>query len=139
MKTSRSGYLQRCIIKHFEGVAVRYDCTVRDHDNSVVQFRYGEDGLDVGRANFLNNKKQQDIVSRILKNNSKVIRMNNTVTSTNETLKSKKKKRLEFERWLPEALIEKVEANEDYSERFKLALLTKGKLLDYQRNLIRKI
>uniref|UniRef100_A0A915EJW8 DNA-directed RNA polymerase subunit n=1 Tax=Ditylenchus dipsaci TaxID=166011 RepID=A0A915EJW8_9BILA len=54
VKTSRSGYLQRCVIKHLEGLAVRYDNTVRDHDNSVVQFRYGEDGLDVGRATFLN-------------------------------------------------------------------------------------
>ncbi|KAH7726241.1 DNA-directed RNA polymerase I subunit A1 [Aphelenchoides avenae] len=53
VKTSRSGYLQRCIIKHLEGLVVKYDHTVRDHDNSVVQFRYGEDGLDVGRATFL--------------------------------------------------------------------------------------
>jgi DNA-directed RNA polymerase beta' subunit len=27
-----------------------YDTTVRDHDHSVVQFRYGEDGMDVGRS-----------------------------------------------------------------------------------------
>lgn len=28
VKTSRSGYLQRCIIKHLEGVCVNYDLTV---------------------------------------------------------------------------------------------------------------
>uniref|UniRef100_A0A1I8AVE3 DNA-directed RNA polymerase subunit n=1 Tax=Steinernema glaseri TaxID=37863 RepID=A0A1I8AVE3_9BILA len=56
VKTSRSGYLQRCIIKHLEGIAVHYDNTVRDHDGSVIQFRYGEDGLDVGRASFLSPK-----------------------------------------------------------------------------------
>ncbi len=39
MKTSRSGYLQRCIIKHLEGLAVAYDQTVRDSDGSVVQVR----------------------------------------------------------------------------------------------------
>uniref|UniRef100_A0A914HJX1 DNA-directed RNA polymerase n=1 Tax=Globodera rostochiensis TaxID=31243 RepID=A0A914HJX1_GLORO len=56
VKTSRSGYLQRCVIKHLEGLTVRYDHTVRDFDNSVVQFRYGEDGMDVGRATFLDPK-----------------------------------------------------------------------------------
>lgn len=29
VKTSRSGYLQRCLIKHLEGVSVQYDSTVR--------------------------------------------------------------------------------------------------------------
>ncbi|KAI1705504.1 RNA polymerase rpb1, domain 2 domain-containing protein [Ditylenchus destructor] len=57
VKTSRSGYLQRCVIKHLEGLSVRYDNTVRDHDNSVIQFRYGEDGLDVGKATFLSSKQ----------------------------------------------------------------------------------
>ena len=37
MKTSRSGYLQRCLVKHLEGLAVGYDGTVRDSDGSVIQ------------------------------------------------------------------------------------------------------
>ncbi|KAI6242657.1 DNA-directed RNA polymerase subunit [Aphelenchoides fujianensis] len=53
VKTSRSGYLQRCIIKHLEGLVVAYDYTVRDHDGGVVQFRYGEDGMDVAKSTFL--------------------------------------------------------------------------------------
>ncbi|CAI5442080.1 unnamed protein product [Caenorhabditis angaria] len=56
VKTSRSGYLQRCIIKHLEGIRVHYDSTVRDHDGSVIQFRYGEDGMDTTKAIFLNKK-----------------------------------------------------------------------------------
>ena len=47
VKTSRSGYLQRCLIKHLEGLRVHYDQTVRDLDGSVLQFQYGEDSLDV--------------------------------------------------------------------------------------------
>jgi DNA-directed RNA polymerase I subunit RPA1 len=47
VKTSRSGYLQRCLIKHLEGLRVHYDQTVRDVDGSVLQFHYGEDSLDV--------------------------------------------------------------------------------------------
>ena len=37
VKTSHSGYLQRCLIKHLEGLTVSYDMTVRDIDGSVIQ------------------------------------------------------------------------------------------------------
>uniref|UniRef100_A0A6I8RX97 DNA-directed RNA polymerase subunit n=1 Tax=Xenopus tropicalis TaxID=8364 RepID=A0A6I8RX97_XENTR len=57
VKTSRSGYLQRCIIKHLEGLVVQYDLTVRDSDGSVIQFLYGEDGLDVPKTQFLQPKQ----------------------------------------------------------------------------------
>ncbi|XP_055626867.1 DNA-directed RNA polymerase I subunit RPA1 [Toxorhynchites rutilus septentrionalis] len=53
VKTSRSGYLQRCLIKHLEGLNINYDMTVRDSDNSVVQFMYGEDGMDISKAQFI--------------------------------------------------------------------------------------
>ncbi|XP_053314114.1 DNA-directed RNA polymerase I subunit RPA1 [Spea bombifrons] len=57
VKTSRSGYLQRCVIKHLEGLVVQYDLTVRDSDGSIVQFLYGEDGLDVPKTQFLQPKQ----------------------------------------------------------------------------------
>ncbi|VDK70223.1 unnamed protein product [Litomosoides sigmodontis] len=57
VKTSRSGYLQRCIVKHLEGLVAHYDSTVRDHDGSVIQFRYGEDGMDVCKSTFMNSKQ----------------------------------------------------------------------------------
>lgn len=53
VKTSRSGYLQRCIIKGMEGLTVSYDSTVRDADGTLVQFLYGEDGLDVTKQKYL--------------------------------------------------------------------------------------
>lgn len=53
VKTSRSGYLQRCLIKHLEGVSVHYDHTVRNSDSSVLQFHYGDDSLDVTRQKHL--------------------------------------------------------------------------------------
>ena len=54
VKTSRSGYLQRCLIKHLEPLQVAYDYTVRSTtDGSVVQFVAGEDGLDPTRVSFL--------------------------------------------------------------------------------------
>ncbi|KAG5891414.1 hypothetical protein JTB14_031480 [Gonioctena quinquepunctata] len=57
VKTSRSGYLQRCLIKHLEGLKVEYDMTVRNSDKSVIQFLYGEDGMDITKAQFLNQKQ----------------------------------------------------------------------------------
>ena len=53
VKTSRSGYLQRCLIKHLEGIRVHYDNTVRASDSSVLQFHYGGDALDVTRQKHL--------------------------------------------------------------------------------------
>ena len=53
VKTSRSGYLQRCLIKHLEGICTSYDHTVRDSDGGIIQFLYGYDGIDITKANFL--------------------------------------------------------------------------------------
>ena len=54
VKTSRSGYLQRCLIKGMEGLAVNYDSSVRDSDGSIVQFLFGEDGIDIAKQKYLN-------------------------------------------------------------------------------------
>ncbi|KAF7381991.1 hypothetical protein HZH66_013423 [Vespula vulgaris] len=61
VKTSRSGYLQRCLIKHLEGLVINYDSTVRDSDGSLIQIYYGEDGLDVPASTFLK-KDQMDFL-----------------------------------------------------------------------------
>lgn len=53
VKTSRSGYLQRCLVKHLEGISVQYDHTVRNSDGFVLQFQYGEDALDITKSKYL--------------------------------------------------------------------------------------
>ncbi|GER49429.1 DNA-directed RNA polymerase [Striga asiatica] len=57
VKTSRSGYLQRCLIKNLESLKVCYDFIVRDSDGSIIQFYYGDDGVDVHWTSFLKNFK----------------------------------------------------------------------------------
>lgn len=52
-KTSRSGYLQRCLVKGLETLQVQYDNTVRDCNQNVIQFIYGEDSLDVTKSSYL--------------------------------------------------------------------------------------
>lgn len=46
MKTSHSGYAQRKIIKVCEDLVVRYDGTVRNANNKIVQLKYGDDNFD---------------------------------------------------------------------------------------------
>jgi DNA-directed RNA polymerase I subunit RPA1 len=53
VKTSRSGYLQRCLIKGLESLVVGYDYTVRDSDRSIIQFLYGEDSVDPSKNKYL--------------------------------------------------------------------------------------
>ena len=37
VKTSRSGYLQRCLVKHLEELTVGYDRSVRDSEGNMIQ------------------------------------------------------------------------------------------------------
>jgi DNA-directed RNA polymerase II subunit RPB1 len=46
VKTSDSGYIQRKLVKSMEDLHVEYDGTVRNVNNSIVQFHYGGDGID---------------------------------------------------------------------------------------------
>ncbi|CBJ30250.1 RNA polymerase 1-4 RNA polymerase I large subunit [Ectocarpus siliculosus] len=57
VKTSRSGYLQRCLVKHLEELKVGYDNTVRDGEGCVHQFLYGEDGVDTTQTKYLSSKQ----------------------------------------------------------------------------------
>lgn len=59
VKTSRSGYLQRCLVKGLEELRVHYDNTVRDADAGVVQFLYGEDGVDPLHGKYLDGQAPQ--------------------------------------------------------------------------------
>lgn len=56
LKTANSGYLQRCLMKHLEALRVHYDGTVRDSDESVLQFIYGDDGIDPCKSRWLTSK-----------------------------------------------------------------------------------
>jgi len=46
VKTSTTGYIQRRLIKGLEDLMINYDMTIRTNKNKVVQFSYGEDGID---------------------------------------------------------------------------------------------
>jgi DNA-directed RNA polymerase beta' subunit len=50
VKTSQTGYIQRRLIKALEDIQMEYDGTVRNSKKVVVQFRYGDDGMDSTKA-----------------------------------------------------------------------------------------
>ena len=46
VKTSQTGYIQRRLIKGMEDLKVEYDMTVRNGKQRIIQFTYGDDGID---------------------------------------------------------------------------------------------
>jgi DNA-directed RNA polymerase II subunit RPB1 len=46
VKTADTGYIQRQLIKSMEDLVVQHDGTVRDTNNNIVQYHYGEDGVN---------------------------------------------------------------------------------------------
>lgn len=45
VKTAETGYMQRRLMKALEDLSVKYDYTVRNSAEDLIQFRYGEDGM----------------------------------------------------------------------------------------------
>jgi DNA-directed RNA polymerase subunit A' len=52
VRTSQSGYLQRRLVNALQDLEVRPDYTVRDTRGVIVQFIYGEDGIDPTKSDF---------------------------------------------------------------------------------------
>lgn len=46
VKTSTTGYIQRRLIKGLEDLKIGYDMSVRNNKERIVQFSYGDDGID---------------------------------------------------------------------------------------------
>ena len=54
VKTSTTGYIQRRLIKGLEDLRVVYDMTVRNNKNKIIQFSYGDDGIDPTKVEMQN-------------------------------------------------------------------------------------
>ena len=50
VRTQQSGYMQRRLINALEHLKVEYDGTVRDSSGNIIQFKYGEDGVDAAKS-----------------------------------------------------------------------------------------
>ncbi|QQG38750.1 MAG: DNA-directed RNA polymerase subunit A' [Candidatus Woesearchaeota archaeon] len=50
LRTPKSGYLYRRLANALQDLKIEYDNTVRDANENIVQFKYGDDGIDVSRS-----------------------------------------------------------------------------------------
>lgn len=50
LRTPKSGYLYRRLANAMQDLRVEYDGSVRDANRRIIQFLYGEDGVDVSRS-----------------------------------------------------------------------------------------
>ena len=59
LRTPKSGYLYRRLANAMQDLKVEQDGTVRDASNKIIQFAYGEDGIDVSKSEkgFINVKR----------------------------------------------------------------------------------
>ncbi len=50
LRTPKSGYLYRRLANALQDLRVEYDKTVRDASGAIVQFKYGDDSMDVAKS-----------------------------------------------------------------------------------------
>jgi DNA-directed RNA polymerase subunit A' len=65
VRTQQSGYMQRRLINALEYLRVEYDGTVRDSMGDIIQFRYGEDGVDPAKSDHGKAVNVDRLVERI--------------------------------------------------------------------------
>ena len=49
LRTPKSGYLYRRLANALQDIRIEYDRTIRDSNNNIIQFKYGDDGVDVSQ------------------------------------------------------------------------------------------
>ena len=67
IRTSQSGYLQRRLINALQDLEVQYDGTVKETRGIIVQFSYGEDGVDASKRDYASPENVHRIVQRVLR------------------------------------------------------------------------
>ena len=67
MGTSVSGYIQRKLVKLMEDLQVQHDYTVRDSNNDIIQFSYGDNSIACNKMVLIKNSTVEK------NNNGKII------------------------------------------------------------------
>ncbi len=67
IRTSQSGYLQRRLINALQDLEVQYDGTVKETRGIIVQFNYGEDGVDASKRDYASPENVHRIVQKVLR------------------------------------------------------------------------
>ena len=52
IRTAQSGYMQRRLVNALHDLSVHEDGTVRDNKGTIIQFKYGEDGINPAKSDY---------------------------------------------------------------------------------------
>nr|MDO8091654.1 DNA-directed RNA polymerase subunit A' [Candidatus Sigynarchaeota archaeon] len=66
VRTSTSGYMQRRLINALQDIKVEYDRTVRNAAGNIIQFQYGEDGVDPAKSDHGKSVNIDVIIEKVL-------------------------------------------------------------------------
>lgn len=104
VKTAETGYMARRLMKALEDLSMQYDRTVRNSENTVVQFTYGDDGLNPDKME--NNDRPVDF-NRLFMTIREILPCPNDIGLSPDDLRKSVKEKLgeeRFQRLLPEGL-----------------------------------
>ena len=65
VRTQQSGYMQRRLVNALQDLKVEYDETVRTATGEIVQFKYGEDGVDPAKSDHGKAVNVQRLIERV--------------------------------------------------------------------------
>jgi DNA-directed RNA polymerase subunit A' len=96
VRTQQSGYMQRRLINALEHLKLEYDSTVRDPHGNIIQYLYGEDGIDPAKSdhgeavNISRIIESEAVVDEGIRANEEEIRhiLNQNISNFNLKLKS---------------------------------------------------
>ena len=60
VKTSETGYMQRRLVKALEDLTVQYNNTVAMSNGEIVEFLYGDDGIEPLNTDYIDNDKEKE-------------------------------------------------------------------------------
>ena len=83
LKTAETGYIQRKIVKSLEDLIVRYDGLVKTSHQNIIQFLYGENGIDQIKQTQIKlniiNMNNEDINNKLLFSKKEIAKLKNLV------------------------------------------------------------
>ena len=138
VKTAETGYMARRLMKALEDLSMQYDKTVRNSENTVVQFTYGDDGLNPDKME--NNDRPVDFERLSMTIRESLPSLGKTSLGPDEIRETVKEKLLEhrFQALLPEgaAFLKEIE---DFFEKIaqeqENVISTEAKHLDLNSRL----
>jgi DNA-directed RNA polymerase II subunit RPB1 len=123
VKTSQTGYIQRRLIKGLEDLNIKYDMTVRNNKNKIIQFSYGDDNIVTTKTEVQKLPLGQMSIEQIYKHfQMPDYSKDSTIRFSKKANSSLKKQKSDLKKKTKEIITYMLEMREDivqYVHRFK--------------------